>query len=78
MREKQGGKMVNSEGAIGEKDVWGKPAKWVDYSGEVNGQHVGIVIFANPAEPSLSSPLAFPRLWAFRREPLGLKGLRRR
>lgn len=73
MREKQGGKMVNSEGAIGEKDVWGKPAKWVDYSGEVNGQHVGIVIFANPANPR------FPPRWhsraygLFAVNPWGLK-----
>ena len=23
--------------------TWGKPASWVDYSGEVNGEKVGIV-----------------------------------
>lgn len=51
MAEKNGGKMVNSEGATGEKEVWGKPAKWVDYSGQVDGRPAGIVIFAHPTNP---------------------------
>jgi hypothetical protein len=73
MNEKHGGKMVNSEGAIGEKAVWGKPAKWVDYSGQVNGQEVGIAIFANPGNPR------FPPRWhsraygLFAVNPWGLK-----
>jgi len=41
-------KMLNSNGAIGEKDVWGKRADWVDYSGVVGGERVGIAIFDNP------------------------------
>jgi hypothetical protein len=73
MREQQGGKMVNSEGAIGEQAVWGKPAKWVDYSGQVSGQQVGITIFANPGNPR------FPPRWhsraygLFAVNPWGLK-----
>ncbi len=45
---KNGGLMTNSEGAQTEKNVWGKPADWVDYDGTVDGQKVGIVIFDNP------------------------------
>jgi hypothetical protein len=49
--EKNGGKMVNSDGAAGEKAVWGKQAKWVDYSGHVDQQPAGITIFAHPTNP---------------------------
>ncbi|MCH1505004.1 MAG: PmoA family protein [Verrucomicrobiales bacterium] len=30
-----GGQLTNSEGALGEPDIFGKPARWVDYSGPV-------------------------------------------
>ena len=40
--------MVNSKGAVGEKDIWGKRANWVDYYGNVDGEEVGIAIFDNP------------------------------
>lgn len=43
------GRMVNAEGATGEKAVWGKPSNWVDYAGEVDGQKVGIAIFDHPS-----------------------------
>ena len=42
-------KMVNSEGKVGVDQIWGKRANWVDYSGEVDGESVGIAIFDNPA-----------------------------
>jgi hypothetical protein len=43
------GKMVNAEGAAGEKAVWGKPSNWVDYAGEVDGEKVGVAIFDHPS-----------------------------
>lgn len=43
------GKMVNAEGAAGEKAVWGKTSNWVDYAGEVDGLKVGIAIFDHPS-----------------------------
>jgi hypothetical protein len=42
------GCMVSSVGAVGEKEIWGKRADWVDYSGEVAGEELGIAIFDNP------------------------------
>ena len=48
MIEKNGGLMTNSEGAQTEKNVWGKPADWVDYDGTVEAHKVGIVIFDHP------------------------------
>jgi len=44
-------KMLNSEGAVGEKNIWGKRANWVDYSGTVEGKKLGIAIFDNPSNP---------------------------
>jgi hypothetical protein len=73
MNEQHGGKMVNSEGASGEKNVWGQQAKWVDYSGQVDGQPAGIAILANPENPR------FPPRWhsraygLFAVNPWGLK-----
>jgi hypothetical protein len=38
------GLIVNAEGVQHEKDVWGRPSNWVDYSGEINGEKVGVAI----------------------------------
>jgi hypothetical protein len=40
--------MLNSNGLVGEKEIWGKRADWVDYSGVVSGEKLGIAIFDNP------------------------------
>jgi len=45
------GRMVNSSGAVGEKAIWGKRADWVDYSGNVGKEEVGIAVFDNPMNP---------------------------
>jgi hypothetical protein len=42
------GVISNSLGKSGEKEVWGKPADWADYSGEIDGEKLGIAIFDNP------------------------------
>ncbi|MGH9396321.1 MAG: PmoA family protein [Terriglobia bacterium] len=42
------GHMVNSKGGVGEKQIWGKRANWVDYYGKVGGEEVGIAIFDSP------------------------------
>ncbi len=51
MAGKNGGVLTNSEGASTEKDVWGKPADWVDYVGPVEGQKLGILILDSPRNP---------------------------
>ncbi len=43
-----GGVILNSHGETGMKNVWGKKADWVDYSGTLDGQPLGIVIFEHP------------------------------
>lgn len=42
------GVMVNARGGTGEPQIWGKPAEWVDYSGTIGGEQVGIAIFDHP------------------------------
>lgn len=44
----KGGRIENSAGGVGEKETWGKPAHWCDYSGMVKGNNVGIAIFDHP------------------------------
>jgi len=45
------GHMSNSEGSVGEKQIWGKRADWVDYSGTVEGEKLGVAIFDHPSNP---------------------------
>lgn len=47
----QTGTMQNAQGATKEKNVWGKRSPWVDYSGQVDGEAVGIAIFDHPGNP---------------------------
>ena len=47
--DKDGGKMENSRGGIGEAGCWGKPAEWVDYSTKIKGEAVGVAIFDHPS-----------------------------
>jgi hypothetical protein len=58
-----GGQALNSEGVRG-KDVWGKRAAWIDYSGNIDGRAVGIALFNHPTN------LRHPTWWHAR--PYGL------
>jgi hypothetical protein len=49
--DKGSGHIVNADGLETEKQVWGKPSNWCDYSGEINGEKVGIAILDHPANP---------------------------
>jgi hypothetical protein len=41
------GTVVNSEG-LRNAEAWGKPARWVDYSGPIDGQTVGVAMLDHP------------------------------
>lgn len=45
------GHIVNSGGLAGEKQLWGKPSNWCDYSGAVGGEKLGIAILDHPENP---------------------------
>jgi hypothetical protein len=45
------GKLVNAQGGEGEPNVWGKRSEWVDYSGRIDGEPVGVVMMDHPGNP---------------------------
>lgn len=54
-----GGHIINSEGQEN-AEAWGKPARWVDYYGHVEGETLGIAILNHPAS------FRFPTTWHVR------------
>jgi hypothetical protein len=42
------GRLTNADGKSGEKAVWGRPSKWCDYSGTIDGKEAGLAIFEDP------------------------------
>jgi len=54
------GRMTNSEGQSTAKEAWGKPAKWNDYSGNLDGQNLGIAAMDHPTN------LRHPTTWHIR------------
>jgi hypothetical protein len=50
--DKGTGRITNAEGLVTEKQLWGKPSKWCDYSGDINGEKVGVAIMDHPANPT--------------------------
>ncbi|MGA2186770.1 MAG: PmoA family protein [Bryobacteraceae bacterium] len=45
------GHIGNADALAGEKQVWGKPSDWCDYSGQIDGEKLGIAIFDHPENP---------------------------
>jgi hypothetical protein len=43
--------ITNADGLVGEKQLWGKPSNWCDYSGVIAGEKVGVAILDNPENP---------------------------
>jgi hypothetical protein len=56
---KHGGRIESSEDQTDEA-AWGKPARWVDYSGIIEGEPVGIAILNHPAS------FRYPTRWHVR------------
>jgi hypothetical protein len=53
-----GGRILNSEGQINEKEIFRKPARWVDYSGPITSEaRAGITLMDHPSNPN--HPAAF-------------------
>jgi hypothetical protein len=45
------GMLLNAAGATRMKDTWGKASPWMDYSGVLEGDKVGVAIFDHPGNP---------------------------
>ncbi|MGJ5813172.1 PmoA family protein [Paludibaculum fermentans] len=56
-REDRGARLRNSDALTGTKEIWGKPARWVDYSAVVEGGQAGVALFDHP------SNLRHPTRW---------------
>lgn len=67
------GVYLSSEGQVGEKDSWGKKAKWMTLSGKIRDEEVVIGIFDHPKNP------LYPTYWhnrgygLFAANPFGAK-----
>ena len=55
-----GGRMINSYGGQGERECWGRPAHWCDYSGFSDGCEYGIAVFDSETN------LRYPTTWHIR------------
>jgi hypothetical protein len=42
------GRITNADGLVTEKEAWGKPSRWCDYSGSIAGEKLGIAILDHP------------------------------
>lgn len=51
LEEESTGTMTTAEGAEKEKNVWGKRSPWVDYSGTLDGEKLGVTILDHPTNP---------------------------
>jgi hypothetical protein len=52
IKGKEGGRMENSNGSVGEAQCWGKRAAWLDYNGPVGGEVLGIAMMDHPGNPN--------------------------
>lgn len=50
-KEDRGAALTNSEGLKGTEKIWGKRARWVDYSTSIKGEKLGVAIFDHPQNP---------------------------
>lgn len=48
VNSKQGGRILDDQGRRDEEGIWGKQARWCDYSGWINGSFVGVAIMPEP------------------------------
>lgn len=55
--ERKGGRIADANGRLGMVNVWGKRSNWVDYSGEVDGERLGVAMFDHPQNPR------YPTYW---------------
>ena len=51
LQERRTGLMVSADGCQKESGCWGKASNWMDYSGETDGEQLGIAILDHPSNP---------------------------
>ena len=48
-RQDQGALLINSEGQQNTENIWGKRARWIDYSAVLDGTKTGVAVFDHPS-----------------------------
>ena len=76
MDSKLGGKVINSDGKLIDK-AWGQPAKWCDYHGPVDGEHLGIAFLSHPESYRFPSRWHVREYGLFAANPFGMKSFDR-
>lgn len=66
----KGGRYINSQGQANGK-AWGQPAQWVDYTGPVDEQTVGILMMAHPSSLSATPRWHVREYGLFAANPIG-------
>ena len=66
------GVIVNAEGVQHEKDVWGRPSNWVDYSGDIKGEKLGVAILDDPTHNTRQARWHVRGYGLFAANPFGL------
>lgn len=72
---KEGGAIINSEGDK-DADSWGKRAKWCDFNGPVEGEHLGIAMLNHPSSFRYPTPWHSRTYGLFTANPFGLSQLK--
>jgi hypothetical protein len=50
-KEIKGGTSVDADGRVNMENIWGKRSNWVDYTGVLDGEKLGVAIFDHPENP---------------------------
>ena len=51
VKNKKGGRILDEQGRLNEKQIWGQDALWCDYAGLVGNDFAGIMIIPDPDNP---------------------------
>jgi hypothetical protein len=48
VKNKRGGRILDDQGNVNEKNIWGKPSLWCDYAGPIDDVFAGVMIMSDP------------------------------
>jgi hypothetical protein len=73
---KKGGRILNSEGQA-DRGAWGKRAKWVSYTGPMDGKTMGVAIMNHPKSFRHPTPWHVRTYGLFTANPFGTRAIAR-
>lgn len=48
VKNRNGGRILDAQGNVNEKQIWGKPSLWCDYAGPIEDVFAGVMIMPDP------------------------------